>query len=509
MRKITAIVVGAIVAMGSFVLLPDARAELTVHRMFSDQMVLQRGVCVPIWGTADPGEKVGVSFRGQKKETTADSTGKWMVKLDPLKVGEPDKLTVTGKTSVTFDDVLVGEVWLGSGQSNMAGGTGEYVRRDEVLAEMVKVAPYPNLRLYRGDWKVATADNVNRFSAILFAFGQPLQKELGVPVGLIVGAVGGTPSGRWLSGEMLAADPGVKALLEKSTAGASLLGQMKAHEKAIAKWAEAVKRAEAEGKSPPQRPQGPVRVGDLYARYIAPVVPYAIRGVLWDQGESGTAVQGVDQFTMMGALISGWRKAWGQGDFPFLYVQKPSGGGCAWGTDNPVTRMANPFSQQPANPNRDADGRYRELHISISQHPHTAMVTASDLGSGIHPVNKSGYGRRACRVALGFVYGHKVAICGPTYDSHTVEGDKIRIRFKHVGKGLAFRHGEKLQGFEIAGADGVYHWADAKIDGDTVVASSDKTPEPIHIRYGYSNNRSWANLFNKDGLPALTFRKDK
>ena len=473
MRKTTAILTAAIVGMGSFILLPGARAEPAVDRMFGDHMVLQRDAPVPVWGTADPGEKVSVSFREQNKEATADQQGKWTVKLDPLKLGKPGKLTVTGKTSVTFNDVLVGEVWLGSGQSNMAGGTGGYARRDEVLAEMVKAAPYPNLRLYRGGWNVATANDINRFSALLFSFGQPLQKELGVPVGLIVGAVGGTPSGRWLSPEMFAADPGVQAALKKSRAG---------------------------------KQRG---VGDLYARHIAPLVPYAIRGVLWDQGESGTAVKGIDQFTLMGALICGWRQAWGQGDFPFLYVQKPSGGGCAWDKDNPVTRMADPFSGQPAKPNPGGGGAYRELHIRIMQHPNTAMVTAVDLGSGIHPINKSGYGGRACRVALGFVYGRDVAIYGPIYGSHKVEGSKIRIRFKHVGKGLAFRHGEKLQGFEIAGTDGVYHWADAKIEGDTVVASSDKTPKPAHIRYGWSNKRTWANLFNKDGLPALTFRTGK
>ena len=197
----------------------------------------------------------------------------------------------------------------------------------------------------------------------------------------------------------------------------------------------------------------PVRVGDLYAAHIQPVVPYAIRGVLWDQGESGTAVRGVDQFTMMGALIAGWRKTWGQGNFPFLYIQKPSGGGCAWEPkENPVTRMANPFTAQPDRPNKPGDGLYRELHIRIMQHPNTAMVTASDLGSGVHPLNKSGYGQRACRVALGFVYGRDVAIYGPVYASHKVEGKTLRVSFKNVGKGLAFRHGQKLHQPDLVSA---------------------------------------------------------
>ena len=152
--------------------------------------------------------------------------------------------------------------------------------------------------------------------------------------------------------------------------------------------------------------------------------------------------------------------------------------------------------------------RYRRVIVTFRKWE-TGRGTTSDLAGGLHPVNKSGNGRRACRVALGFVYGRDVAIYGPTYKSHTIEGNKIRVRFKHVGKGLAFRHGKKLQGFEIAGADDVYHWADARIEGDTVVVSSDETPKPVHVRYGCSNHRSWANLFNKDGLPALTFRTGK
>jgi len=487
--------------------------DIRVAPAFGDHMVLQRGMAVPIWGTAAAGQKVTVTFAGQTKTATADKDGTWTLRLDPLKASaEGRPLVVTSSSDnrqSTINDILVGEVWVGSGQSNMAGGTGGYARRDEVLAGMVKAAPYPKLRLYKRGWKEATAANINGFSALLFSFGQPLQKALGVPVGLIVGAVGGTPSGRWLSPQMLAADAACQAALKKAGIG-SLDDQKARYAEALAKWQQAVKAAKAAGKRPPRRPRGPIRVGDLYAAHIAPVVPYGIRGVLWDQGESGTAVRAIDQFTMMGALIKGWRTAWGQGEFPFLYVQKPSGGGCAWDTRDPVTRMANPFSDQPARPNRAADGMYRHHHVRIARHPKTAMVTASDLGSGVHPVNKSGYGKRACRVALGFVYGRTVEIYGPVYASHKVQGSTVRVSFTHVGKGLAFRHGQKLQGFEIAGDDGAYHWADAKIDGQTVVLTSDKVARPVNARYGWSTrSRTWANLFNKDGLPALTFRTDK
>jgi sialate O-acetylesterase len=482
------------------------RGDVQVSRAFGNHMVLQRDMPVPVWGTAAAGEKVTVEFGGQETTTTADKDGKWTVKLDPLSVGEPASLTVRGNNTVTFEDVLVGDVWVGSGQSNMAGSAGGYAQRDEVLAAMIDDAPYPKLRLYRGGWKKATPENIRGFSAILFSFGQPLQAELEIPVGLIVGAVGGTPSGRWLSPEMFEADPGVQAALQKSGIGMSLAERQEKYQQVIAQWQKAVAAAKKAGKQPPRRPRSPIKIGDLYAAHIEPVVPYAIRGVLWDQGESGTAVQGVDQFTMMGALIRGWRDVWGQGDFPFLYVQKPSGGGCAWDKQNPVTRMADAFSPQPANPNRDTDGLYRELHIRIMQHAKTAMVIANDLGSGVHPSNKSGYGRRACRVALGFAYDRDVEYYGPIYDSHAVEGSAIRVRFQHIGQGLAFKNGEKLQGFEIAGDDGVFHWGDAKIEGDTVVVSGEAVEKPVHVRYAWSRNHTWANLFNKDGLPAVTFR---
>jgi len=490
-----------------------APGEVKVDRMFSDHMVLQREMPVPVWGTADAGEKVTVTFAGQTKTATAGADGKWIVRLDPLKVSAKGRTLVVQsgaanqKTEMT--DVLVGEVWVGSGQSNMAGGTGGYARRDEVLAAMAAGGPYQTFRLYRGTWRESTPANCNGFSAIMFSFGLSLHKALDVPVGLIVGAVGGTPSGRWLSPEMLAADAACQALLKNAGAGTDAERAAK-YEKALADWEKAAKIAREAKKRPPRRPRRPFKAGDLYAAKIKPVVPYAMRGVLWDQGESGTAVREIDQFTMMGALITGWRKAWGQGEFPFLYVQKLSGGGCAWDPKgNPVTRMANAFTAQPANPNKANDGLYRELHIKIAQHARTAMVTASDLGSGVHPVNKSGYGRRACRVALGFVYERDVEIYGPVYASHKVDGGSVRVSFTHVGKGLAFRHGQKLQGFEIAGADGVYQWAEAKIDGRTVVLTSDKVAKPVNVRYGWSRNHTWANLFNKDGLPALTFRTDK
>ncbi|MBE3109509.1 MAG: sialate O-acetylesterase [Acidobacteria bacterium] len=480
-------------------------------------MVLQRDMPVPVWGSAAPGEKVTVKFRDQEKTAVADNDGKWLVKLDPLKAGGPDKLTVAAANTVTLDDVLVGEVWVGSGQSNMAGGVSGYVGKDPVLAKLSAGAPYPNLRFARakGGWQEATPENVNGFSALLFGFGVRLHQELQVPVGLALGAVGGTPSGYWLSEEAYAADAACKEVVQKFAATYSFEAAQKKYEQNLAKWEKEAAEAKQAGKPTPRKPAAPVKagkgqgkIGNLYEAHIRPFIPHAIRGVLWDQGESGTAITGMDQYTLMGALIRGWRKEWGQGDFPFLYVQKPSGGGCAWDPADPVTKQAVPFGPLPAAMPNTNDGTYVETHVRIMQYPNTAMVTSTDLGAGVHPINKSAYGERACRVALGMVYGRNVEIYGPVYQSHKVEGNKVRITFGHIGQGLTIRHAEKLQGFAIAGEDKVFHWADAAIDGDTVVVSSDPVAKPVALRYAWGRAHPWANLFNKDGLPALTFRTD-
>ena len=456
------------VAVSFLIATAAASAEVALPPVFSDHMVLQRDLPAPIWGTAAAGEAIVVSVAGQTHQAAAGDDGRWSVKLKPLSAGGPHVLQVRGSNSVEFKDVLIGDVWIGSGQSNMAGGVGGYAKGDEVLADLAD-GTYPQLRLCRGrggKWQPSNPKTNRGFSALLFSFGQRLQQELDVPVGLILGAVGGTPSGRWLTDEMLAGSEATKSF--KAANG-----------------------------------------GDLYKQHILPVKPYGIRGVLWDQGESGTAIKGLDQFTTMGALIGGWRDAWGQGEFPFLYVQKPSGGGCAWDKSNPETRMADEFAALPASPQQGGAGAYRTHHVGIRRHPGTAMVTARDLGSGVHPRNKSGYGHRAARVALGFAYEREVEIYGPAYAGHKVEGDKIRIRFEHVGAGLAARHGDGLQGFAVAGEDGKYHWAKAEIDGDSVVVSCSDVPQPIAVQYAWDKHAPWANLFNKDGLPACAFRAAK
>jgi len=497
-------------------------AAVLLPPVLGNHMVLQQKATVLIWGTADPKEAVTVKFRTQEKKTTADDKGVWQVKLDPLTAGGPDDMVVTGTNTITLTDVLVGEVWVGSGQSNMAIGVNGFSKGDDVLAKMAEQT-YPHLRLgsARG-WVEANPKTSAGYSALLFAFGVQLQQKLDVPVGLLFGAVGGTPSGFWLSEEAFRTDPACKACCDECQ-------QRQPYDQAAedAKYQAALQKFDAdkaawdlltdEVKKKTPQPRKPVhsvkpwesfgKIGNLYEAYIHPMIPFTMRGVLWDQGESGTSVACVDQYVMMGALIRGWRKAWGQGDFPFLSIQKPSGGGTAFDLNDPVTKAASPFAPLPAAV--PGDGGYRETHIHIMSYPNTAIVISSDLGTGVHPVNKSGYANRAARVALGMVYAQKVEYYGPVFEKKVVEAGKIRVSFTHCGQGLALPAGqEKLQGFAIAGEDKKFVWADAVIDGNTVVLSNPAVAAPVYVRYAWSNNTAWANLFNKDGLPAFSFRTD-
>jgi len=509
-RVLSLLVVGSCFASSAEVL----RADVKLPPFFSDHMVLQRDGRAPIWGTAAPGEAVTVKFRDQERKATADDKGSWRVVLEKLKVGGPDELTIAGTNTLTLKDVLVGEVWIGSGQSNMAGNVGGYSKDDPVLAELA-TKDYPQIRgcNARGGWTVAGAKTNPAYSAILFAFAVRLNKELDVPVGMMLGAVGGTPSGAWVSEAAQAADEPSQKLMAKYVEEYPAL--MKKYEEVdLPRWRAAADKLRAEAKPVGREPPPPVKPGTalnqkpgyLYEQHLRPFVGYGIRGALWDQGESGTAVGGVDQYTMMGALIRGWRKEWDQGEFPFIYVQKPSGNGCAWDYENPVTNKAQPFTNAPAAV--PADGLYVETHVKIMTYPNTGMAISSDLGPYTHPTNKSGYGSRSAQVALGLAYGKPVEYYGPVYASHVVSGDKVTVKFTHLGQGLATRHGTKLQGFAVAGADKKFHWADAVIDGETVVLSSPMVKEPKAVRYAWSNVRTWANLFNKDGLPAVTFRTD-
>jgi sialate O-acetylesterase len=518
--------------LASFLAMPSL-AELKVNPNFGSGMVLQSGMKVPVWGLAKAGDKIVVDFAGQQKSAVADDKGNWTVTLDPLDVSAVSRtLTVTagegGKPEKKeFTDVLVGEVWVGSGQSNMQMSNHSYTNQDPVLCTNV-LGSYPLLRLAgaagKGGWRPATNNNAG-FSALLFSFGLKLHQELGVPVGLMAGAIGGTPSGYWLSEAAYAADAACKADVEKGAAVFDQIAYDKLVAAQMANWSQAVAKAtEAKITDPkvqiPGQPQPPLKpgqsrdaIGNLYEKNIRGFQPYAIRGVLWDQGESGTGIGSVMQTNLMNALVNGWRKEWGQNDFPFLCVQKPSGGGRAWDPADPVTCQAEKPAALPAQV--PGNGHYREEHLNIGKLPNVFTVISSDLGSGVHPLCKSGYGARAARVALGAVYKKPVEYYGPTFKSFTVEGGKVRVQFDHVGKGLAIApdavassNAPALQGFAVAGTNKVFKWAQGVIDGNAVILECAQVPEPVAVRYAWSDRIPWANLFNKDGLPSQAFRTD-
>ena len=517
----------AVLLVGLLALALPARAEIKLSKVFSPHMVLQRGMPAPIWGTANPLEKVVVTFRDRTKETMADDKGMWSVKLDPLTPGGPDVLKIGEKT---IEDVLVGDVWVGSGQSNMDMPVLSYVSNDPVLARNAGQS-HPKLRLLlkgaTDTWQLSTPETNSHMSALLFSFGQDLQSKIEVPVGIMVGAVGGTPSGFWLSERMYRDDAACAEEVKAFAPGypyealqKKYLEEKAAYDKAFAEWKPLAEAAKKEGQEVPKPPRAPIsvgragetnfgKVGQLFEAFIRPYVGYAIKGVLWDQGESKTNIVGVGQVTLMGALIRGWRQDWGQGDFPFLYVEKPSGGGCAWDYSQPETAKADAFAPLPATLPPPPDADYSHVVFTrIMQYPNTHMVTTSDLGSGIHPPNKSGYGARAARVALGTAYGQDIEWLGPVYASHEITDDHITLKFTHTGKGLAFKNGTQLQGFAIAGEDRKFFWAQATIEGGSVVVRSAEVPHPVAVRYAWSGRFPWANLFNQDGLPAQPFRTD-
>lgn len=523
-------------AAGFFLLvcaLPVA-ADVTLPRVLGDHMVFQRGMPVPVWGAAEPGEKITVTFLAQEKTTTAGADGRWSVKLDPLGASaEPATLTVAGNNTLTCRDILVGEVWVGSGQSNIDTPVNAYADKDPVL-QAAQNRSHPCIRLYhsrRGNgWRKAEQRYViGATSAQLFYFAVLLEQELGVPVGVMEGAVAGSAAAPFLPGEAFKADRDMQAKLEKWDADNPLEPRLRKYGEDFAKWREDVTAAMAPEtpdfdnlpkavRDKHRRPAEPVRAADMttgkaFDANIRPMVPYAIRGVLWDQGEAGpgfTRGHKITQPQTMSVLISSWRALWGQGDFPWLYVQKPSGGGCAFDPGNPVNRGAKPFEPLPAKvpPGDYRSHLRREAYDITAQNTNTFLVITSDLDMGVHPANKSGYATRDALVALGAVYGRAVEYYGPQYKSHAVEGNKLRIFFTHIGKGLAVPDGQTPRGFCIAGADRQFKWADAEIDGDTVLLSHPGIPEPAAARYAWTWPCAWANLFNRDGLPGLGFRTD-
>jgi len=490
----------------------DVRAEVRLPTFFSESMVLQHGTDVPIWGWADAGQKVTVTFAGQTVSATADGKGKWLVRLKPLAVSDrPQQLTVTGGNRITVTDVLVGDVWICSGQSNM-----EMRMHPNIVggAEAIAMANHPNLRLCRipktwtvegpksdapgAKWQACTPKSIRGLSAVGYFFSKELHEKLKIPVGLIDNSKGGSPTESWTNPADMAGNPAyddVRAFWKKHLAvwpeaKKKFDKDMAAYKKALA----AFKTKQGPRPRYPYTPFGPEdhrRPTALWNGMVAPLVPVAIKGVIWYQGEANSGY-GYEYRTTFPNMIRSWRKAWGQGDFPFLFVQLPN------------------FMKRTGDPNeRGSWAELREAQAMTLSLPATAMAVTIDVGEekDIHPRDKAPVGHRLALAALANVYGKKIVWSGPVLELMTVDGDKARLHFTHVGGGLVAKGGP-LKGFAVAGKDKVFHWATSTIDGATVVLQCDKVAEPVAVRYAFNNNPE-CNLYNKEGLPARPFRTDQ
>jgi len=450
--------------------LNSSLAGVKPNSLFTDHMVLQKGAVVPIWGTADEGEKVTVSFNGQTLSTVAKD-GKWMVKLKPMPyLTTPSSMMITGKDTVIINDVMVGEVWLCSGQSNMERQLG-LRKGQQPIVDYEKErdsADYPLIRQYyvpqkfstekiddaNSSWVVCSPETVAEYSAVGYFFVKNLHKKIRVPIGIIFSAYGGTHAEDWTSREALAARP-------------ELSGLIKNYDSIMAKeW----------------RPKGALMNG-LYNGMINPLLPYAIKGAAWYQGEANAGRP--DQYQIiLPNMIESWRRDFNCGDFAFLIVQVA------------------PYKNLPP--------EIREAQLFISQKVrNSALIVTTDCGDSvdIHPPHKQPVGERLALAALAIAYGEKIVYSGPIFKSKKIKKDKIILTFDHVGKGLTTKDSSALKGFTIAAKDKKFVSANAVIKGKQIIVYSELVKKPAAVRYGWSNVPE-VNLYNAEGLPASPFRTD-
>ena len=635
-------------------------AEVRVPAIIGDNMVLQAGMKVRIWGNANPGEKVSVRINSQSSSATADGSGRWQTFIGPMKAGGPFELTIKGSNTLSFKNILVGEVWICSGQSNMEW---PLINANDG-AKAVAEANFPEIHLFtvekntsatplddvKGRWVVTTPDTVGQFSAVGYFFGRELYQQLKTPIGLIHTSWGGTPAESWTSYDALAANPELKPIIDRYQESLkSLPDRQKDFERVMAEWeqkniyldpgnkgealgyaSESVSTADWKQMNLPQyfetagldidgavwfrkqvevppswtgkdlvlnltpiddydttyfngtrvggigretpdsyakprrytvpgrlvhagrnliavrvfdsagnggfagggdmalrpagvkgndviglegtwdykvevaftpkhpdwgsRPQAPGPNNQnspsvLYNAMLLPLTPYAIRGAIWYQGESN-AGRAYQYRTLFPLMIRNWRRAWNEGDFPFYYVQ-----------------LANWQPRKPE-PGESEWAELREAQTMTLHEPHTGMAVIIDIGdtNDIHPRDKVDVGHRLAVGALAQSYQQAIEYSGPLYESHVIEGDKVRIRFKHAG-GLKTSDGQAPKAFAIAGADHKFYWADARIDGETIVVSSAKVLKPVAVRYAWADNPE-VNLYNRVNLPASPFRTD-
>ena len=477
----------------------SAETPLKLPAMFGNNMVLQRDRAVPVWGWTQPGGEVTVEFASQKKTGKADAEGKWTVKLDPLTASvKPREMQITqGTEALVFTDILVGDVWLCSGQSNM------FFRMNKVenSQQEIAAANQPQIRFFvakekfaqnpasdvDGAWKPVSPTTAAECSAVAFYFATALHQKLGVPMGLLVSAVGGTRIETWMQAATLTnlgeAGPSIEKWKDVSPTDFEKI----ATDYRSYQYRRDKPRQPTDEDSNKQNKLKPPLLrchdcpGALHNGMIAPLQPFSIRGAIWYQGEANSGRSGPYE-KLLPALISDWRQAWGE-NLPFLFVQLA------------------PFQgTHPA---------FREAQLRIWQTtPRTAMVVTTDVGDAkdIHPTRKRPVGERLALAARALSYDEKLEYSGPVFKSMRVERDRTVVSFTHVGSGLMAK-GDALEGITLAGADGKFHPARAVIEGSTVVVTSSKVANPAAVRYGWAMVPD-GNLCNREGLPAAPFRSD-
>jgi sialate O-acetylesterase len=483
-----------------------ARADLVVPAVFGHNMVIQADAAVAVWGTARPGEVVTVAIAGRTASATAGTNGSWRATLAPLPAGGPHVLTIRGESgTLSFTNVMVGEVWFCGGQSNMEWPLPK--TRDG--AATIASADHPDIRFFRvpkkpakepqadcnGQWQVCSPATAGALSGAGYYFGRELQARLKVPVGLIVCAWSGAAIESFLALDTLAEHPVLRKKITEHEEYRTT--EYPARLRAYQDWEREARQEKASGKVPPPEPRrpkdpdGPERgLCNLYNGMVAPVLPYTIRGITWYQGENN--IGNTDEYrALFPLLIRDWRRRWRQGDFPFLFVQ--------------VSSIGQPSDQ----PSDDGWCRIRDSQLAGLGETNTAMVTTMDIGDGsLHPANKRDVGLRLALTARAVAYGEKNLVCmGPLFAGVTFEGSAAVIRFTHTGAGLEAKGGAPLKGFTMAGADRKFAKAAARIDGDTAIVSCAEIPAPVAVRYGWAGSPD-CNLYNRDGLPASPFRTD-
>jgi sialate O-acetylesterase len=474
-------------------------AEVKLPALIGDHMLIQRDVPARIFGKAAPGEAVSVSFRGQTVRTAADTLGRWEVWLAPMKPAPAEEMTIQGSNTIKVADVLVGDVWIGSGQSNMQWAVRQTVNAENEIAS----AKFPGIRLFYvprkpspvpvedvdAKWIVCSPESVKEFSAVLYYFGRQMHNDLKTPMGLIHSSWGGTPIASWISGPSLTGTPRLAPFLTFwQDAVAKYPVNYSRYEQNLKKWED----SGAKGARPglPLGPGSPHEPTTLFNGMIAPLVKYTIKGALWYQGESEAGrSQGHIYGDALMTLVDDWRRAFGQGEFPFLWVQ-----------------LAN-FGSAPKNGHWM---RVQEGQVKATALRGTGVAIINDIGEAtdIHPKNKQDVGRRLALLARHVAHGQDGFVwSSPLYRQATREGNAFRVWFDHAGTGLKTRANEPVKGFIIAGSDGKFVPASAKIEGATVVVSSPEVKDPQAVRYAWDYNPE-ANLVNSEGLPASLFRSD-